>query len=124
VVRSEQAIDSVLHDFKVVTEGLVESSGILRSQSAGIKDEVADAIVQLQFQDRVSQILTHVRDNIAVLPDYLAESRSEFNHGGELRPLRTQELLDELQSTYAMTEERVTHSGGSQVAAADEITFF
>jgi methyl-accepting chemotaxis protein len=125
VVRSEQAIDSVLHDFKEVTEGLVESSGILRSQSGGIKNEIADAIVQLQFQDRVSQILSHVRDNIAVLPDYLTESQADFHHGGDLRPLRTQELLDELQKTYAMTEERANHTGVAHAdSSADEITFF
>jgi methyl-accepting chemotaxis protein len=124
VVRSEQAIDGVLHDFKAVTEGLVASSGILRGQSAGIKDEIGDAIVQLQFQDRVSQILSHVRDNIAVLPDYIEESQGDYRNGGELRPLRTGELLEELQRTYAMTEERATHHGGQAEAVEDEITFF
>ncbi len=122
VVRSEQAIDSVLRDFKAVTEGLVESSSILRSQSAGIKDEVADAIVQLQFQDRVNQILSHVRDNIAVLPDYLKDSIGNFHGGGALQRLRTEQLLEDLERTYAMSEERGSH--GSASGGGDEITFF
>jgi methyl-accepting chemotaxis protein len=127
VTRSENAIDSVLHDFKGVTEGLIESSGILRSQSAGIKDEIADAIVQLQFQDRVSQVLSHVRDNIDSLSGYLEQSYDGLSHGGSLAPLNTRALLDKLQSTYAMAEERSNHGGSGRVAAASQesdITFF
>jgi methyl-accepting chemotaxis protein len=125
VVRSEEAIDNVLRDFKAVTEGLVQSSSILRSQSAGIKDEVADAIVKLQFQDRVNQILSHVRDNIAVLPDYVRDSIGDFHSGGSLTRLRTEQLLEDLQRTYAMSDERNVHSGGGGGSAdADEITFF
>jgi methyl-accepting chemotaxis protein len=127
VTRSEQAIDSVLHDFRQVTSGLTESSGILRSQSAGIKYEIADAIVQLQFQDRVSQILSHVRDNIAALPGQLEQSYAGFDHGGGLEPLNTRVLLDELQQTYAMREERINHGGHSAARVDDQsadITFF
>jgi len=126
VTRSENAIDSVLYDFKQVTEGLMQSSGILRSQSAGIKDEIADAIVQLQFQDRVSQVLCHVRDSIDSLPQYLEQSYADFNHGGNLSPLNTQQLLSQLQSTYAMAEERLNHSGsGGRAESQDsDITFF
>ena len=127
VTRSEQAIDSVLHDFRQVTTGLTESSGILRSQSAGIKGEIADAIVQLQFQDRVSQILSHVRDNIAALPGQLEQSYAGFAQGGGLEPLNTSVLLEELQQTYAMREERINHSGGHVARveeASDDITFF
>lgn len=127
VTRSEQAIDSVLHDFRQVTSGLTESSGILRSQSAGIKGEIADAIVQLQFQDRVSQILSHVRDNIAALPGQLEQSYAGFAQGGGLEPLNTSVLLEELQQTYAMREERINHGGGPVARveeASDDITFF
>ncbi len=126
VTRSENAIDSVLRDFKVVTEGLIESSGILRSQSAGIKDEIADAIVQLQFQDRVSQVLCHVRDNIGSLPGHLEESYAGISHGQALTPLNTSSLMEQLQSTYAMAEERYNHggSGGRADTQESEITFF
>jgi len=126
VTRSENAIDSVLHDFKQVTEGLMSSSGILRSQSAGIKDEISDAIVQLQFQDRVSQVLSHVRDNIDSLPQHFEHSYADLAHGGNLLPLNTQALLSQLQNTYAMAEERLNHSGSGQRHEPQEsdITFF
>jgi len=124
VTRSEQAIGSVLNNFRQVTEGLIESSGILRTQSAGIKDEISQAMVQLQFQDRVSQVLSHVRDNISALPAHIEYSVSGVAQGGGLRPLETRQLLDELERTYAMAEERSVHSGGNTHAQDDEITFF
>jgi methyl-accepting chemotaxis protein len=125
ITRSENAIESVLRDFKQVTEGLIESSGILRSRSHGIKDEIADAIVQLQFQDRVSQVLTHVRDNIESLPNYLDQSYAELSHGGNLAPLNTRSMLDKLQSTYAMAEERMNHGGSGRAETQEsDITFF
>ncbi len=126
VTRSEEAIDLVLHDFRQVTESLIESSGVLRAQSAGIKDEISDAMVQLQFQDRVSQVLSHVRDHIGSVPQRLEHSYADLRRGGGLIPIDAQSLLEELQSTYAMAEERATHGGGSQAKqqSEDEITFF
>jgi methyl-accepting chemotaxis protein len=126
VTRSEEAIDLVLHDFRQVTESLIESSGVLRAQSAGIKDEISDAMVQLQFQDRVSQVLSHVRDNIGSVPSRLEQSYADVRHGGRLVPIDAHQLLEELQSTYAMAEERSTHSAGSVQAQQqeDDITFF
>jgi methyl-accepting chemotaxis protein len=126
VTRSEEAIDLVLHDFRQVTESLIESSGVLHAQSAGIKDEISDAMVQLQFQDRVSQVLSHVRDNIGSTPVRLEQSYADVRHGGRLVPIDAQQLLEELQSTYAMAEERSIHSGTSGKAEQqeDDITFF
>lgn len=124
VTRSEQAIESVLGDFRQVTEGLIESSGILRTQSAGIKDEISQAMVQLQFQDRVSQVLSHVRDNIGSVPSYIDNSCAGIEQGRGFLPLDTRQLLDELERTYAMAEERSVHSGSSSQTQDDEITFF
>jgi methyl-accepting chemotaxis protein len=124
VTRSEQAIESVLADFRQVTEGLIESSGILRTQSAGIKDEISQAMVQLQFQDRVSQVLSHVRDNIGSVPPHIEQSCAGLQQGRGFLPLDTRKLLHELESTYAMAEERTVHSGSGTQSQEDEITFF
>ncbi len=125
VTRSEEAIETVLRDFRRVTEGLAESSAMLRQQSSGIKDEVADAMVQLQFQDRVSQVLSHVRDHIGGVPSHIERACANFSQDGQLGALDTKYLLNEIQSTYAMAEERSAHTGRSAGAhAEDEITFF
>jgi methyl-accepting chemotaxis protein len=124
VQASEQLIGNVLASFRGVTDALVQSSDLLQGESAGIKSEVAEALVQLQFQDRVSQILSHVQQNIARLPSYLDERGAD---AGTLQPLDARVLLAELESTYAMAEERTLHTRSSRPAptqAAEEITFF
>jgi methyl-accepting chemotaxis protein len=119
VQASEQMIGNVLSSLRGVTDALVQSSDLLQRESSGIQAEVADALVQLQFQDRVSQILAHVQQNIARLPSYLGEDL-------QLQPLDARPLLAELESTYAMAEERTLHTSTPQPALqqAEEITFF
>ena len=123
IAASEVAIGSVLGNFKQVTDGLSKSSGILRSESDGIKNEVAMSLVQLQFQDRVSQILAHVRDSIGSLPDYLDKSRNDFESAGVLVPMAAGELLQAFESNYVMADQH--RSGVAQAASgASDISFF
>ena len=119
VQASEQMIGNVLGSLRGVTDALVASSDLLQHESAGIQTEVGDAIVQLQFQDRVSQILSHVRDNIARLPSWLDEQQQGAG-------LDARSLLAELESTYAMAEERTLHKSTAKPAPqqAEDITFF
>jgi methyl-accepting chemotaxis protein len=119
VQASGQMIGNVLGSLRGVTDALVASSDLLARESAGIQAEVGDAIVQLQFQDRVSQILSHVRDNIARLPAWLDE---QAQAGG----FDARSLLAELESTYAMAEERTLHKSATQATPqlAEDITFF
>lgn len=125
---AEAIIESVLHDFRSMTDALVDASEQLKQESVGIQGEVGEALVQLQFQDRVSQVLAHVRENIERLPLLLREHSDRYHAAQILEPLDAQPLLRELQKTYAMAEEHAVHGGTSRAklaaAAADEITFF
>jgi methyl-accepting chemotaxis protein len=127
VQASETKIGGVLASLRGVTGALAQSSDLLQRESAGIQSEVGEALVQLQFQDRVSQILSHVRQNIARLPSYLDEhARRTRESDGPLPPIEAHALLAELESTYAMAEERALHKNNAQPALqqAEEITFF
>lgn len=125
ISNSESTISNVLGNFKSITTGLSEASGILRVESDGIRSEVSESLVHLQFQDRVSQILSHVRDNIQSLPDYFERSHTEFDQNGKLVPVAAGQLMEEIQRTYATVEEHSNHNG-AQIAASQnpEITFF
>jgi methyl-accepting chemotaxis protein len=128
VQASEQMIGTVLSSLRGVTDALVQSSDLLARESVGIKAEVSDALMQLQFQDRVSQILSHVQQNIARLPSYFDE-HAERNAGlptAALAPIEARALLAELESTYAMAEEHQHHKRSPQPALqqAEELTFF
>lgn len=128
-MASEAAIHGVLGQFRSVTEVLEASADVLKRESIGIQSEIVEALVQLQFQDRVSQRMTHVRHSIERLPVLLADSRQIFEDAGTLTPVDAAALLAELESSYAMADERATHSGGgatprASAAAADEVVFF
>ncbi len=125
---AEGMIDSVLAEFRQITDALVHSSELLTQESRGIQGEVGEALVQLQFQDRVSQVMAHVRENMESLPQLLRENHQQYRDSGELRAPDPEALLGELQKTYAMAEEHAVHSGAKLAAPAasdaDEITFF
>jgi len=130
-LASEGAINGVLDRFRGVTQAMEASTAELKQESAGIQVEIVEALVQLQFQDRVSQRMTHVRHNIERLPDLLSASRRSFDASGALAPVDAEALLGELEGSYAMADERATHAGGAPMAAPqaaaaplEEVTFF
>jgi methyl-accepting chemotaxis protein len=129
-VASEQAIGGVLERFRGVTEALEQSADVLKQESVGIQSEIVEALVQLQFQDRVSQRMTHVRHNIERLPQMLADSRDRFDRSGTLEAIDAEALLEELESSYAMADERATHQdngtsdSNAPACEAEEVTFF
>lgn len=123
---AQQRIDQVLSDLRGATGAVTQAADTLRQESLGIKHEIDETLVQLQFQDRVSQIMSHVQHNIGRLPAAMAVPTSLV-----LAPLDAKPLLDELESTYAMAEERKVHHGDSagsvataKAAPVEEITFF
>jgi methyl-accepting chemotaxis protein len=126
---SQSRIDQVLAELQQATGAISDAADVLRQDSHGIKGEIDEALVQLQFQDRVSQIMSHVRANIERLPEAMAAPAAEA--GQALKPLDASPLLAELEATYAMAEERAVHQGGggqaarpAQKPAEQEITFF
>ena len=125
---AEGLIADVLGDFREVTDALQQSTELLKQDSVAIQGEVGEALVQLQFQDRVSQVMAHVRDNMDLLPRLLRDNRARYAEGAVLEPLAAAALLGELEKTYAMAEEHAVHHGGqarpAAAAAADEVTFF
>jgi methyl-accepting chemotaxis protein len=122
---SKTVIDSVLADFKGMTDALLASSSLLKNESVGIKTEVAEALVQLQFQDRVNQILSNVKAHIERLPGYLAQHAEQCRRGGGLQPLDATTLLHEMKNSYVMSDQHAVHCGEKVVSSKDDdITFF
>ena len=121
-------IEAVLNEFRQLTDALVQSTETLQRESQEIQGEVGEALVQLQFQDRVSQVMGHVRDNMGMVPDLLRDNRLVYEQEKTLVPLDPSPVLNALQKTYAMAEEHAIHHGSAdaapQAAEADEITFF
>lgn len=125
LVVAEQKIGAVLHALQEVTAALLESSRLLKQESVEIKAEINDAMVQLQFQDRVSQILSGVSESIRQLPLFLARPRNEFDASGRLSAPDPGQVLADLKSKYVTAEQHLIHEGAGTAGAGDGgITFF
>ncbi|MBV4481602.1 chemotaxis protein [Pseudomonas sp. SWRI124] len=122
VAESENSIQKVLERFQSITGRLAESADLLKQESYGIRDEMTEVLVSLQFQDRVSQILSHVRDNMHALHDHLLQASQAPD---QAVGVDARQWLARMEATYATDEQRRLHHG---VAAAQpnsqDITFF
>ncbi len=124
VSSSERTIEQVLASFRSFGTRLVESAESLRRSNVGIQSEVEQALVQLQFQDRTSQMLSHVRANIGSVSDSLS--------AGDLPDVDS--VMRQMEASYAMAEERNNHrskhggndesKGAARSATGGDITFF
>lgn len=117
VQTSEQTIQSILGEFQELGQKLVASAEALRQSNLEIQSEVEGSLVQLQFQDRIGQMLSHVRDSMSNVAQRMKSCDV----------LDVPAALQEMEASYAMAEERNNHShGGSSKAAASggDITFF
>ncbi|MDP2827909.1 MAG: methyl-accepting chemotaxis protein [Sulfuricellaceae bacterium] len=126
VSESEQAIEGVLSSFNGLTTQLAQSAEVLRAESAGIHAEIGDALVALQFQDRVSQILVHVRANLDEFHQELGRYQQARDGYGLAQPMDAAAWLAAMEKTYTTSEQRAIHQGGKGKASAEEteITFF
>jgi methyl-accepting chemotaxis protein len=120
---SEQTIGQVLNQFHAAAANLGESADTLRQESQDIGEEIAQMLVLLQFQDRVSQILGHVRNDMDKLKQHLDEHAAQ---GGAATQIDAGAWLKELAGTYTTTEQRSLHGGENTAGSPEpaEITFF
>lgn len=122
VNSSEQIIGRVLGQFQSATSSLSDTSDRLREESVKANGEIEDVLVALQFQDRVSQVLTLICNDLEKLKEHIEECKHGV--GGSSFDART--WLGELSQTYTMPEQHAVHHG-KRPALADsptEITFF
>jgi hypothetical protein len=96
----------------------------LEQEANRIRANINAALLHLQFQDRVNQILGHVESNIHALPESLIEHRLGFAHSGQLLPADLSHLLDELKSSYTTLEERNAHPESGKPGSDQEIHYF
>ncbi len=102
---------------------LGESAEGMRRQGAIIRTDVENLLVSLQYQDRISQILSVLDDDMLRLQQAIADEQTALP-----TPQAWMAVLD---STYTMEDERHGHvpvkrkAIGQPVASADdEVTFF
>jgi methyl-accepting chemotaxis protein len=118
VKSSEANIGAVLARFTQSSSLFAETAQRSMEQSRAIKDEVEESLVQLQFQDRVSQILAQVVSSIGQMTDWA---------GNDVAPPRAneREQISQMLGSYATEEQRRNHQGlAVDSVAPNAVTFF
>lgn len=111
IQRSEENIQAVLRQQRARTEQFIAAAGTTRKQNGQVKDSIEDALVHLQFQDRVSQILAQLAAAMNAA-DALADDLVGHQSG-------------DMESAYTTDEQRRIHAGLEVHAVApQEVTFF
>ncbi len=118
VKSSEANIGAVLGRFAQSTSQFAETAQRSTEQSRAIKGEIEGSLVQLQFQDRVSQILSQVVSSIGQMTDWA---------GSDIAPSHADDAkrIDQMLGSYATEEQRRNHQGLQVDAVAPKaVTFF
>jgi methyl-accepting chemotaxis protein len=122
VKDSEARIGNVLQGFGDMTERLLKSAEQFRNDGEVIKDEVMESMVQLQFQDRVGQILGHVVQGIGELRKSGAELDVGEDVDGAHAAAKT--YLADIARSYTTDEERRIYEGGVATAVVPQAVEF
>ncbi|MDH5378375.1 MAG: methyl-accepting chemotaxis protein [Gammaproteobacteria bacterium] len=109
-LQSGTSIIMVLDRFYRYAEGLEGSTSMLQENNKGIKSEIEDILVSLQFQDRVSQILYHVLEQMGDLASFLDKNLEAKQVNDACKPLEVSKWLGDMERSYTMAEERKNHS--------------
>lgn len=120
VADSQGHIRTVLERFNQRTTRLAEAAQQSQQASAAIKSEVCESLVQLQFQDRVGQILQHVAGSMQHVDD-LPDTAQPGSSARE----QVRQHMENMARSYTTDEQRRLHRGlETQSVAPQDVTFF
>jgi len=118
-------ISRVMNDFKGVTGAFQKSSELLQAESKSIQAEVNQSLVEMQFQDRVSQIMTQINKHMDRLPEIFKLQQQQYAQSHVLQALDAQDFLADLKKNYVMADQHIIHEGGTvQHSDNTDISFF
>ena len=125
MTSSEQTIGQVIERFEAMMQDLNASSMRLEQESETVRSEISQVLVALQFQDRVSQILDQVTQDISRLNQRVTEDVAARSSGREPSVVDVEQWLHDMEKSYTTLEQRMAHGGVKAGAPAkSEITFF
>lgn len=123
--QSEESIRLVMRDFTGMVDGLSRSAGIMQDEGMGIRREIEDMLVALQFQDRTSQMLAQVRGCLTELEKTVRVQQAAGASGKSVVPIDVSAWMDNMEKNYAKFEQGINHSDQrTQANSPPEITFF
>ena len=112
----ERTIREVIGRFEAAARSLAGVTGRLEEAGGRVGAEIAESLVQFQFQDRVSQILRNVITD-------MEKFRTRLD--GHPSALDVERWLSELASSYTTLEQEAIHRGAQAASPSEsDVTFF
>ncbi|HEY6528322.1 MAG TPA: methyl-accepting chemotaxis protein [Cellvibrionaceae bacterium] len=124
--ESEASICEVLARFQQSGVGILNSAQQLERESTQVQADIGEVLVSLQFQDRVSQMLGHVINDIHKFSDFVEKQKVSLNSGTKIESVSPEDWMRELNKTYTTLEQAAVHLNktNSQKFSGSEVTFF
>lgn len=113
-------IEDVLSRFGSMSMEMSRSAEDLRQKSRAIKNEVSDSLVQLQFQDRIGQILSQTVSSMQDL-----HRQADGPASGDEPEAKVSDYLAEMARGYTTQEQWRNHEGRpAEKVTAQAVEFF
>ena len=114
--QAETAITVVMRRFTALSESLAQSVAIMDDGGVEVRKRIADALVALQFQDRVSQILDHTARDLDKLRQHIAT--------GTLDGQVIASWQAEMAANFSTHEELASVDGTQGKRESNNVTYF
>lgn len=116
ISSAETMFNNILKNFNQVTLDMEKSISTMENESLQVRNDISSALMALQFQDSVSQIMAHVADNINALSEIA---------GTGTKNLDAETWLKDMKENFSVDAEHDNLSD-SQTASTEtsSLTFF
>ncbi|WP_168209718.1 methyl-accepting chemotaxis protein [Chromobacterium paludis] len=105
LASSENAIAATLARINQAADGLAASSASLRAENLRVGEQVEQVLVNLQFQDRIAQIMGWVLSDMGRLDQRLAQDQEQARQGEAPQPICADGWVEKAESQYTTLEQ-------------------
>lgn len=123
----KSTIETVFGKLQGTIEVLQDDSSSLRACGTDIREEISKVLISFQFQDRVSQILGRVREDLSSIVNHVDKAKSR-RVAGSIEPVDYQVHAEEMAASYTTEEQAFNHSNNiahqGNTDSEEEVTFF
>ena len=112
IAEGETLIGQVISAMEARAQSLVAHGDALSGVHDQVGSEIGQVLVDLQFQDRSSQILDQVNASIESTRVLMQQARQSLQTGSTLPHVDVQALLSQMKAGYTTTEQHARHDAG------------
>ncbi len=130
LIDSESILSNVIERYDITLQTLTKSSTQLAQVGKDFRHDINDALLALQFQDRVCQILGNLKGNLEKTHQKLTQAENDHARGHKGTLERADQWLEEFKPDFTTGEERKNYHGIQGTSStekevdASEVTFF